>query len=285
MFIWFGITEAKGGLGGMFEGILTFLMAILPGIRLSRLKTLSWLIAGLLEGGDWPEKQTLSSLIRAIPRKVSFEAKKKQLFRFLKNRAFTLKSFNQALWLGIAHRFPADSQVPVIIDWVTKGDWALLGAALPSPLGRALVFAEVLCLRRKLTLAQNKIELAFIRHLKRLSEGVELILVADRGFGKSNLMEPILGELKFIFRSVGKVIFYPEGIEKPILLERIAKELAMGEIWEGRGLVHQTKKLPLRVIIVGGRGPLDPANEYLECSEREDRLHLCSKVPHRRKLS
>ena len=68
----------------MFEDILAFLTAILPGIRLSRLKTLSWLIAGLLEGGDWPEKHTLSSLIRAIPRKVSFEAKKKQLLRFLK---------------------------------------------------------------------------------------------------------------------------------------------------------------------------------------------------------
>jgi len=147
----------------------------------------------------------------------------------------------------------------VIIDWVTKGDWALLGAALPSPLARALVFAEVLCLRRKLTLAQNKIELAFIRHLKKLSlgakPGVQLVLLADRGFAKSNVMEPILGELKFIFRSVGKVIFYPEGVEKPILLERIARGLAPGEGWEGKGFVHQTKKLPLRVIIVGGEDP------------------------------
>jgi hypothetical protein len=253
-------SERKGGSRGMFEDILTFLTFLLQGIRRSRLKTLSWLIAGLLRGSDWPEKRTLNSLIRTIPRKVSFEAKKKQFFRFLKNQAFTLESFTEALWLGIVQRIPPNSQVPVIIDWVTKGDWALLGASLPSSLGRALVFAEVLCLRRELTLAQNQIELAFIRYLKRLFEnvkglGIRFIIVADRGFGKSNLMEPILKGLEFIFRTPGKVIFYPEGTGKPILLGRIARKLVPGEVWEGKGLVHQTKKLFFRVIIVGGEDP------------------------------
>lgn len=88
-------------------------------------------------------------------------------------------------------RLPPNSQVPVIIDWVTKGDWALLGAALPSHLGRAMVFAETLCLKKKLTLTQNRIELGFIRYLERLFEeagnlGLRFIVVADRGFGKSN---------------------------------------------------------------------------------------------------
>lgn len=135
----------------MFEDTLTFLTTILPGMRLSRLKTLSWLIAGLLKGSDWPEKRTFNSLIRSLPRKVSFEAKKKQFSRYLKNKAFTLESLSQALWMGIVQRLPSNSHVPVLIDWVTKGDWALLGAALPSSLGKALVFAEVLCLQRNLT--------------------------------------------------------------------------------------------------------------------------------------
>jgi len=244
----------------MFEDILTFLTAILPGIRLSRLKTLSWLIAALLEGSDWPEKRTFNSLIRAIPRKVSFEAKKKQFFRFLKNQAFTLESFSRALWLGIIQRLPQNFQVPVIIDWVTKGDWALLGAALPSPLGRALVFAEQLCFQKELTLAQNRIELAFIQNLKKLFEevkrpGFRFIILADRGFAKSNLMGPILKEIEFIFRTPRKVIFYPESTGKPILLGRIAEKLAPGKVWEGKGFVHQTKKLLLRVIIVGGEDP------------------------------
>lgn len=72
----------------MFEEILAFLTVILPGIHLSRLKTLSWLVAGFLEGSDWPRKRTFASLIRAVPRKVSFEAKKKQFSRFLKNQGF-----------------------------------------------------------------------------------------------------------------------------------------------------------------------------------------------------
>lgn len=49
--------------------------------------------------------------------------------------------------------------------------------------------------------------------------------------------------------------FYPEGTGKPILLGSIARKLAPGEVWEGEGLVHQTKKLFLRVVIVGGEDP------------------------------
>lgn len=115
---------------------------------------------------------------------------------------------------------------------------------------------------RKLTLTQNRVELGFIRFLAKLfrqakdsGKGFRFILAADRGFAKSNLIEPISGLVEFIIRTPRKVIFYPDGSEEPVLLEKIAKKLKPGEIWEGKGLFHQTKKLSLRVVIVGGEDP------------------------------
>jgi cytochrome c biogenesis protein CcdA len=105
---------------------------------------------------DWPTKRTFNSLCRLISRDVSFEAKKKQVTSFLKNTAFSINVISLSLLTCILSKILNSSgYIPVIIDWVTKNNWALLGAALSSHLGRALVFNEVLCLQKDLTLNQD----------------------------------------------------------------------------------------------------------------------------------
>ncbi len=67
-----------------------------------------------LRGSDWPHKRT-----GAIPRPVSFEAKKKQFYRYLVNPAFSLKALNQTLWLGLAKLLPEASGA--LCEFLTGG--------------------------------------------------------------------------------------------------------------------------------------------------------------------
>lgn len=220
----------------MFNDILTFLTSILPNFRKSRIKTLSWLIESFLNNSDWPTKRTLNSFCRLITRKVSFEAKKKQVMRFLKNKAFNMHNISSSLLTCILNKIPNTlGYITVIIDWVTKDNWALLGAALSSKLGRALVFNEILCSQKDLTLNQNNIEINFIKSLKDIldrfeSLGYQFVLIADRGFAKVNVIEPIIERVAFIIRVRSKVMFYLNEVGKGILLEDIARRLLPGEI-------------------------------------------------------
>jgi hypothetical protein len=133
----------------------------------------------------------------------------------------------------------------------------LLGAALPSPAGRALVFGQVLVKRTDLKLMQNRIERAFIRMLKSFFEqanpgSVRFVVVADRGFAKTKLWEPLEDQVEFIVRTPAKLAFYPSFEARPRLLGTIASGLFPGQLWEARGFAHLTRKLPLRVVIKAG---------------------------------
>ena len=170
-----------------YHCIATFLNHSLPQLRATRRTNLALLTVAILER----RALAISVLVRAwhIRLPYSHHQRKKRLFRFLSNIGFDTMAVQTALLGAICQAAQLRGLIPIMIDWSDLGQ------------GRNGLFAAV-CFRcrglpllswvstpEELDPSQNRVEEFFLRRLlHHLPATIRPLLLADRGFGRANLI-------------------------------------------------------------------------------------------------
>jgi DDE family transposase len=168
---------------------------------------------------------TIAAAARSLESTKAYATKRQRLKRFLRWKNITLSEVSQGLIVLVVQRFPKDKPVSVILDTTTIF-WHLqcLTAAVPLK-GRAIPIAARLYWDTKITKSQNRIEEQFIAFiLKHIPEGWSPCLVADRGFGRTNLFLWLMQRnVLFVIRIKHDVMITDEKGKKSKLSRRWTK--------------------------------------------------------------
>jgi DDE family transposase len=187
----------------MLDSILRWVSRHVKSLRKSQVTTLSYLTVGLIRGG----RAGVAGIGRHLPGAAFVKHKIKRVDRFLGNGQVDLAAVSQAL-LGWATR--QGGRLVLLLDWTDlPGGKKMLSAAVPTR-GRALpLHCRVVDERVLAAKSQNRIEEAFLSELMRLAPaGVKVVLVADRGFGRTELMRKLKrAGVSFVIRVKGDAVF------------------------------------------------------------------------------
>lgn len=187
----------------MLATILRWTARHVKNLRKSQVTTLCYLTVGLIRGG----RAGVAGIGRHLPGAAFVKHKIKRVDRFLGNRQVDLGAVSEAL-LGWAIR--QGGRLVLLLDWTDlPGGKKMLSAAVPTrgralPLHCRVVDEGVLAAK-----SQNRIEEAFLSELVRLAPaGVKVVLVADRGFGRTELMRSLKrAGVSFVIRIKGDAVF------------------------------------------------------------------------------
>ena len=136
-------------------------------------------------------------LARALagPHHQALKATDKRLRRFLGNDRLHLDQGLRAYLTFLLPRFGAVPFIPVMLDWTYVGKWAILSLKIPYH-GRSLPLFETVheASIEVRVYSQTQAEIALLRRLRWCwPEGAPApLLLADRGFDKSRLLEWLL---------------------------------------------------------------------------------------------
>lgn len=154
------------------------------------------LVAALMKGG----RLGVAAIGRHRRSKTSEKHDIKAVDRFLGNRKIQLLE----LWAGlIAQAVTRQNRLLVLLDWTDlhDGRHEVLVAAVSFG-GRALPIAWTTSEKSQYTRSRNSIEVSLCTVLKTLlPAGVELVIVADRGFGRASFFKALRRrKIRFIIR-------------------------------------------------------------------------------------
>ncbi len=173
----------------VYAPLRAFLADLVPTWRRTHLTNLALLVAALLTR----RSLSVSELARAYPGGFTHAMRKKRLWRFLENGRLDLAALRRRFTYLALHacRVPEGQRVPILIDTTYWEPYAVLVAAVPRA-GRALPL-HWRTYRRDLVgepePSQNQIEEVFCTQLlERVPLEWEAVLVADRGFGRADLI-------------------------------------------------------------------------------------------------
>ena len=162
------------------SNILTWIVANVEGMRLSRCKTFATIVsAALLMRGVG-----VLALGRAMSREVPAKHCIKRVWRFLRNEQFETEALFAALFRFLR---PPTGDTVILVDWTDLAPFQQLVFSLPRN-GRSLPFLAV-TIRKGRTEEENRgamvaAERQALEMLERICPpGIKPILVADRGFG------------------------------------------------------------------------------------------------------
>jgi Transposase DDE domain len=171
--------------------ILSWLVTVSPGLLDSQRLTLSLLVFAALRVG----RVSLAALGRLIPGQAKEKHKIKRAERFCANPRVHVADAMSGLIQQLGRN---GGRLLVAVDWVEfRGIRTLVAACVFDRRSVPLLWASYRegTLRR----SQNDVEEALLRLLASLlPEGVEVVLLADRGFGRAE-MARLCGELDFRF--------------------------------------------------------------------------------------
>ena len=156
----------------------------------------------------WYGRLTLSGIARCLPTEGTGRSRYKRLSRFLDNTNFQMINLSEDL----AHLiYQEEDLLPVIVDQTAIGDVQVISANVPTE-GRSIPLAISTFEYGKIKTSQNYLEEGFLTGLSScLPKQRKVVQIADRGYGKSILLENRLkrGEL-FIIRGKRDVIVHYE---------------------------------------------------------------------------
>lgn len=160
--------------------ILTWIVANVEGMRLSRCKTLAAIVSGalLMRGVG------VLALGRAMSGEVAAKHCIKRVWRFLRNEQFECESLFAALFRYLR---PPTGRTVILVDWTDLHPFQQLVFSLPRD-GRALPFM-VFTVRKGTSEEENEgvmvaAETNAMKMLERICpRGLHPIIIADRGFG------------------------------------------------------------------------------------------------------
>ncbi len=195
--------------------ILAWILSICTTLRRSQAKTLAELVAAAVG----VQRISLANLGRAMASPTRCKHRIKRVARFVANRRITVADGMAGVITRLCRR-----HVPLVVslDWVEVRSFHTLVAAAVAK-GRSLPLLWASYPEWELYKSQNNLEEGLIRLLRSLvPEGIRIILLADRGFGRAELARTLLGlpNVSFVVRIKpqvrvqhpkfsGKLIDYP----------------------------------------------------------------------------
>lgn len=226
------------------EAFTTFLVSQMQGIRKSQIKTLAALVFGLFTA----ENISIAAIGRAMKNLVKPKNNIKRVDRFLGNDRIDILAMAGAMFNMLINRLPANSRLLVAMDWTDLHDdrhQTLVLAVIAS--GRAIPVLWRTADKNTLKCNQTKIEMGLLNDFKKIvPAGTEIVILADRGFGKIELFEQLKGlgfgyviRLKrnaYVFNK-----FYNGPLEKLVIQTGTLRDM-------GTTMFTAKKRYPLRLI-------------------------------------
>jgi hypothetical protein len=196
--------------------ILAWVLSVGAALRKSQAKTLATLVAAALP----TQRLTLANLGRATAGSARCKHKIKRAGRFIANARVTVADGMAGVIARLARR--KGTPLVVALDWVEVRDLHTLVAAAVVE-GRSVPLLWHSYPEWELTKSQNNLEEGLIRLLRTLvPDRVRIILLADRGFGRTELARTLSGlvNVSFVIRIkpqvkvrhpkfTGKLVDYP----------------------------------------------------------------------------
>ena len=196
--------------------ILAWVLSVCAALRRSQAKTLATLVAAAVP----TERATLANLGRAMTGPARCKHRIKRAGRFVANRRVTVADG----MAGVIARLTRRRECPLVVslDWVEVRTFHTLVAAAVAG-GRSVPLVWASYPEWELAKSQNNLEEGLIRLLRALvPQRVRIILLADRGFGRTELARTLLGLVNVSFvirirpdvrvrhpRFTGKLLDYP----------------------------------------------------------------------------
>lgn len=163
------------------DAVIGWVLTIAAGLRLSQAKTLADLVEAAVHVG----RGTLSALGRSLPGPSAAKHRIKRAWRFCSNDRVHAADVLPAVVRRLTRR--RKKPLLVALDWTDVGGFHTLMAAAVLK-GRAVPLVWASYTDGQLTRSRNSFEESLLRLLvTMLPGGVRVILLADRGFGRTEL--------------------------------------------------------------------------------------------------
>jgi len=176
--------------------ILAWVLSVCATLRRSQAKTLAALVCAAVP----TQRATLANLGRALAGNTRCKHKIKRAGRFIANPRVTVADAMTGVIARLARR--QDAPLVVALDWVeVRNLHTLVAAAVVE--GRSVPLVWHSYPEWELAKSQNNLEEGLIRLLRSLvPDRVRIILLADRGFGRTELARTLLGlvNMSFVIR-------------------------------------------------------------------------------------
>src|SRR2546428_6214295 len=190
----------------MLGPILRWTDRHVKGLRKSQRTTLAYLVAGLIDSGS----AGVAAIGRHLPGATFAKHKIKRVDRFLGNGRVDLAVVSQALlsWATVS-----GSRLLLALDWTDLPQGKkMLSLSVPSR-GRALPVHLRVVDERRMWKSQNNLEEGLIKELLTLLPlGTKPVLLADRGSGRTRLMQQLkTWGVSFVLRVQGVAMVRSHG--------------------------------------------------------------------------
>jgi hypothetical protein len=191
------LFDSRGGGTAMQRHlVLAWILSVTHALRKSQAKTLAQLVHATIP----TQRATLANLGRAMTGNARCKHKIKRVGRFIANTRVTVADGMAGVIQRLARR--KNSPLVVALDWVeVRSFHALVAAAVVA--GRSVPLLWHSYPEWELTKSQNNLEEGLIRLLRSLvPQRVRIILLADRGFGRTELARTLMGlvNVSFVIR-------------------------------------------------------------------------------------
>lgn len=196
--------------------ILAWVLSVGAALRRSQAKTLAELVAAAVP----TQRATLANLGRAMGGPARCKHRIKRAGRFVANHRVTVADG----MAGVIARLTRRRECPLVVslDWVEVRTFHTLVAAAVAG-GRSVPLVWASYPEWELAKSQNNLEEGLIRLLRALvPDRLRIVLLADRGFGRTELARTLLGLVNVSFvirirpdvrvrhpRFTGKLVDYP----------------------------------------------------------------------------
>ena len=181
--------------------ILSWVLSVGASLRKSQAKTLAALVCAAVP----TQRATLANIGRAMHGNARCKHKIKRAGRFIANKRVTVADAMAGVIARLARR--KGTPLVVALDWVeVRNLHTLVAAAVVE--GRSVPLIWHSYPEWELTKSQNNLEEGLIRLLRSLvPDRVRIILLADRGFGRTELARTLSGltNVSFVIRIQPKV--------------------------------------------------------------------------------
>lgn len=181
--------------------ILSWVLSVGASLRKSQAKTLAALVCAAVP----TQRATLANIGRAMAGSARCKHKIKRAGRFIANTRVAVADAMAGVIARLARR--KDTPLVVALDWVEVRELHTLVAAAVVE-GRSVPLVWHSYPEWELAKSQNNLEEGLIRLLRSLvPDRVRIILLADRGFGRTELARALLGmiNVSFVIRVQPKV--------------------------------------------------------------------------------
>lgn len=229
--------------------IQKFTSSVTKGLLPTQQDTISQVVTGMLVC----RCLILAEIARCFQTDVEFPHNLKRVWRFVSNERINLAPSKEIvarrLLRQLHHRLQIKPKqhLQIIIDWTSVWPYQVLEALVPVE-GRAVPVLSLAVHRNDLQCNQNTLEQLFISSLRRaVPRPWRVVIVADRGFGRTELLRFIQEEgFNFVIRVKGDA-WIKRGRFRGKLRDY---PLAVGQCFKLADVIyHKTKQYPLKVVL------------------------------------